>query len=67
VADTLVVRVGKENHEAAMAQPYTRVMDFTGRPMRGWVYVDPEGYKEDADLAYWVGQGVDHARTLPPK
>lgn len=67
VADTLVVRVGKENHEAAMAHPHTRIMDFTGRPMKGWVYVDAEGYEEDADLAYWVQQGVDHARSLPPK
>lgn len=67
VTDTLVVRVGPEQHEDAMAQPFTRIMDFTGRPMKGWVYVDPPGYVDDGDLAYWVEQGVAYARSLPPK
>ena len=67
VAETLVVRVGKERHDQVMAQPYTRIMDFTGRPMKGWVYVDPPGYEEDGNLAQWVQMGVDYAQSLPPK
>jgi len=67
VADTLVVRVGKANHEEAVADPHARIMDFTGRPMKGWVYVDAPGYEEDADLATWVRRGVEYARSLPPK
>lgn len=67
VTDVLVVRVGKEKHEEAMAAPHTRVMNFTGRSMKGWVYVDPAGYEEDEDLAKWVQLGVEHALSLPPK
>jgi TfoX/Sxy family transcriptional regulator of competence genes len=67
VAGTLVVRVGKERHDEVMAFPFTRVMDFTGRPMKGWVYVDPPGYEDDKDLAHWVKLGIDHAISLPPK
>ena len=67
VADTLVVRVGKESHDEALSQPYARIMDFTGRPMKGWVYVDPPGYEDDDDLARWVTLGVDYALSLPPK
>jgi len=67
VADTLVVRVGAENHDQAIAEPFTRIMDFTGRPMKGWIYVDPPGYQDDVDLAHWVRLGVEYARSLPPK
>ena len=42
-------------------------MDFTGRPMKGWIYVDPEGTEGDADLRRWVAEGVRYAETLPPK
>ncbi len=42
-------------------------MDFTGRSMRGMVYVDGTGTAEDDDLAAWVGRGLDHAGSLPPK
>jgi hypothetical protein len=38
-------------------------MDFTGRPMTGMVYVDPSGYRTDADLARWVQRGVDFVST----
>jgi hypothetical protein len=42
-------------------------MDFTGRPMKGFVYVVPEGYESDADLARWVGRGVDFVASLPAR
>ena len=63
----LVVRVGPERYAEALAHPYAREMDFTGRPMKGWVFVSPEGYEADGDLAVWVKQGVDFALSLPPK
>jgi hypothetical protein len=65
--ENLVVRVGPEKFEAALAQPHCREMDFTGRPMKGWVYVSADGYREEAGLADWVQQGVDFALSLPPK
>lgn len=65
--DDLVVRVGPEQYEEALAHPHAREMDFTGRPMKGWVYINPEGYEADEDLTNWVQQGIDLALSLPPK
>ena len=56
VRDELMVRVGPEAHEAALAQPHAREMDFTGKPMRGMVYVSSEGLDADADLEAWVAR-----------
>jgi len=65
--DALIVRVGPEGYEKALAGPRTRPFDITGRPMKGWVMVDREGYGSDEALRGWVRQGVDFALTLPPK
>jgi TfoX/Sxy family transcriptional regulator of competence genes len=58
VHDDLMVRVGPDGDGPALAEPHTRPMDFTGRPMRGMVYVDPAGVASDADLARWVERAV---------
>ncbi len=63
----LMVRVGPDQHEEALAQPHSRPMDFTGRPLAGMVYVDPGGYKTDAALARWVERGVSFVSKLPAK
>ena len=63
----LMVRVGTDAYEDALAQPHAKVMDLTGRPMRGWVLVEPEGLASDAMLGRWVEQGAEFAGTLPPK
>jgi hypothetical protein len=65
--EDLIVRVGPERYEEALAQPVARVFDMTGRPMKGWVVVEPQGVEEDEDLEGWVQQGVDFALTLPSK
>jgi TfoX/Sxy family transcriptional regulator of competence genes len=67
VGDELMLRVGRERFEETLARPHARPMDFTGRPMKGMVYVGPEGIKSDADLAAWLGRGAEFAATLPPK
>lgn len=67
VGDELMVRVGPEQWDAALALPHARAMDFTGKPMRGMIYVDEAGIAEDADLAVWVGRGLAFATKLPPK
>ena len=67
VRNDLMVRVGPERHEEALAQPHARPMDFTGRAMKGMVYVGPEGLRSDADLNAWLRRGVEFAETLPPK
>lgn len=58
VHDDLMVKVGAEAHDDALAEPHTRPMDFTGRPMRGMVYVEPAGTASDADLERWVDRAV---------
>lgn len=54
VGNELMVRVGKDIYEAALAEPHVREMDFTGRPMRGYVYVEPRGVDRDEPLQKWV-------------
>lgn len=67
IKEFLIVRVGPDRYEEALGKPHTRLFDFTGRPMKGWVMVDEEGYGDDDDLSEWVWQGVEFARSLPPK
>ena len=67
VGDDLMVRVGREAHEGTLTKPYARPMDFTGRPMRGMVYVEAAGLKTKAQLRRWIGRGVDFASGLPEK
>jgi TfoX/Sxy family transcriptional regulator of competence genes len=63
----LMVRVGAEGRERALARPHVRPMVFAGRQLAGFVCVDPEGYRTDKSLAAWVHQGIDFASTLPAK
>ncbi len=63
----LMVRVRPDQYDEALAQPHARPMDFTGRPMKGMVYVGPEGHRRDEHLKEWVLRGVDFASSLPPK
>jgi len=67
IGETLMARVGPERYAEALARPHAREMDFTGKPMKGYVYVDPEGFAEDDDLARWVDDCVAFVDTLPPK
>lgn len=67
VGNELMVRVGPTAWSEALAQPHAREMDFTGRSMKGMVYVGVPGFAEDPDLAAWVERGTTYARTLPPK
>jgi TfoX/Sxy family transcriptional regulator of competence genes len=67
VHDDLMVRVGPDAHDEAVARLHVRPMDFTGRPTRGMVYVAPAGVAADDDLAQWVVNGAAFAASLPPK
>ena len=66
LGDELMVRLGEEAADAALDEPHTRVMDFTGRPMRKFVVVGPEGLEGDG-LAAWTVRGAAYALSLPPK
>jgi TfoX/Sxy family transcriptional regulator of competence genes len=67
LGDDLIVRLGREEAEKALAEPGVREFDFTGRPMKNIVYVDPEQTADDKVLAGWVEAGVGYAASLPPK
>ncbi|WP_328877071.1 TfoX/Sxy family protein [Streptomyces sp. NBC_00299] len=63
----LMVRVGPDATDAALARPGARIFDMTGRPMRGWAVVDGTAVAEDEALAAWVDEGHAFAAGLPPK
>jgi len=67
LGDELLARVGPEAHEAAMARPHVRIMDFTGRPMRGYVFVGAAALTAPRSLEGWVDQCEAHVATLPGK
>ncbi len=67
LGNELVIRVGKENLNEALALPHSRPFDMTGRPMRSFVYVAAEGLAEDEGLADWAQRGFAYAQSLPPK
>ena len=67
VGDELMVRVGPDAYADALAREHARPMDFTGRPLRGMVYVGAAGLKTKKALATWVKRGLSFARALPKK
>ena len=67
VGDTLMVRVGPEQYESALQRPHAREMDFTGKPLKGFVFVDPEGFEDDAELGKWVELSLAFVLSLAPK
>ena len=65
VMDTLILRIGPEEYEHALAQPHTRPMDLGGRPVKGMIYVDPPGIEDEPALSDWIAKGVAYASSLP--
>jgi TfoX/Sxy family transcriptional regulator of competence genes len=61
----LVVRVGPEANEAALKELHTRPMDFTGKPMKGYIYVSPNGVNTPALLRKWLVRGLTFVASLP--
>ncbi len=67
VKDTLMARVGPDVYESALGQPPARKMDFTGKSMKGMIYVDPEGLKSEEELKTWVERALEFVLSLPAK
>ena len=65
--DELMARVGPDNQATALGKPHVRPMDFTGKPMKGYIYVEPDGLADDKDLEEWVQLCARFVQTLPPK
>src|SRR3954471_12493369 len=66
VRDDLMLRLGPDEATTALSRPHVRPMDFTGRPMKSMVYVEPAG-TEGEPLEDWVRAALPHADQLPPK
>jgi hypothetical protein len=66
VGDELMLRLGDAGAEAALHREHVREMDFTGRPMKAMVFVEPAGLAGNA-LAGWVTSAVAFTQSLPPK
>ncbi len=66
VKDELMVRVGPERYEKVLARPHARPMDFTGRPLKGFVFIEPNGCKSDRELRQWLDEAVGFAKARSP-
>src|SRR5258708_36318876 len=60
-----MVRVGPAEYDDALAEPHARPMDFTGRPLKGMVYVAPEGLRTEVALTRWVRRGLAFVAEAP--
>src|SRR5688572_4046264 len=67
LGDELMVRVGDAGYENALKRPHVRPMDFTGRPMRGMIFVSTAGLQTRPALESWLAPAVSHAQSLGPK
>jgi len=67
VGDALMARVGPTAYADALNRPHAREMDFTGKAMRGFVYVDPPGFIEDSQLREWLDLCQAFTGSLPAK
>ena len=65
--DMLMARVGPDRYEEALSRPHAGEMDFTGRSLKGFVYVGPEGIESDEALSGWISLCEAFISTLPPK
>jgi hypothetical protein len=63
----LMARVGKDNYRESLRHQHVREMDFTGKPMQGYVYIEPSGIKTEEQLRFWLQRCEAFVRTLPAK
>jgi len=68
LGESLIARIPAASMDEALQRAGARPMDFTGRVMKEFVFVEPEGFRTDAELAQWIDWGLEHARqALAPE
>ena len=67
VDEMLMARVGPDAYEEALKRPHAREMDFTGKSLKGFVYVEPAGFAEDEQIQKWISLCEAFTGSLPPK
>ena len=65
--NSLIVRLGPDQGEEALLEPYVKQMDITGKPMKGWVLVEPAGIEDDGQVKEWIQRAVKFVGKLPAK
>ena len=65
--DSLIVRLGPDEAEAALREQHVREFDITGRAMKGWVLVGPEGVEDDEPVKGWIERAMKFVRALPAR
>jgi TfoX N-terminal domain len=65
--DSLIVRLGPDGYEDALLEPHVKKFDITGRPMNGWVLVEPVGVEDDEGLKNWIQRAMKFVGKLPAK
>ena len=65
--EALIVRLEPEQGTAALLEPHVRAFDITGRSMKGWVMVEPDGVESDDQLSAWLQRAAEFVATLPAK
>ena len=65
--NSLIVRLDSDYAEDALAKPHVKEFDITGRPMQGWIMVEPGGVDSDQELSEWIKQSLEFVETLPAK
>ena len=65
--DSLIVRLGPDEGDEALKEPHVREFDITGRAMKGWVLVEPEGVEGDEQLRGWIERATKFVGKMPAK
>jgi TfoX/Sxy family transcriptional regulator of competence genes len=63
----LILRLGEETARRVAAHPFVKPFDITGKPMKGWVMVEENGFRRDRQLSDWLQRAKTFAEKLPPK
>ena len=63
----MILRVSPDHYAPLLKRANTRVFDLSGKPMNGWLLIEPAGMKTKAQLKAWISEGVTFAKSLPPK
>ncbi len=64
---SLIVRLGPQEAATRLAEPYVKEFDITGRPMKGWIMVEPDALESDLQLGQWIERAIPFVSRLPRK
>lgn len=65
--DRLMVRVLPDRYDSLLKKPQAREMDFTGKPLKGFLFISESGYRTAAGLTRWLDEAVEYVKSKPPK